>query len=53
MLGRDHALTGALAFAAAAPFFHAGMSLAAGTVLTAGAALLLTVVPPRGKVVLP
>jgi membrane-bound metal-dependent hydrolase YbcI (DUF457 family) len=42
MLGRDHALSGAVAFAALAPFaVHlTAAQLAAGTVLTAGAALL-------------
>lgn len=42
MLGRDHALSGAVTFAVAAPLtVHlTGVQLAAGTVLTAGAALL-------------
>lgn len=41
MLGRDHALSGAAAFTAAAPLFHVtGIPVAVGAVLTAGAALL-------------
>lgn len=42
MLGRDHALSGAAAFTAAAPLLHVTgiIPLAAGAVLTAGAALL-------------
>lgn len=41
MEGKDHALTGGLAFAAVAPLLHAGLAgLAAGTVFTAGAALM-------------
>ena len=41
MLGRDHALTGAVAFAALASSLHAGQAyLAAGVVLTAGAGVL-------------
>jgi membrane-bound metal-dependent hydrolase YbcI (DUF457 family) len=41
VLGHDHALSGALAFAAAAPFLHVtGVHLAAGMVLTAGAGVL-------------
>lgn len=41
MLGHDHALSGALAFAALAPALHvSGMQLAAGIVLTAGAGVL-------------
>ena len=39
MRGTEHALSGAVAFAAAAPLLHAApAALAAGTVLTAGAA---------------
>jgi len=41
MLGRDHALSGALAFTAVAPLLHVtGVHLAAGTALTAGAGVL-------------
>lgn len=41
MLGRDHALSGALAFAALGPALHVtGTHLAAGVVLTAGAGVL-------------
>lgn len=41
MLGRDHALSGAVAFAALASSLHAGQAyLAAGVVLTAGAGVL-------------
>src|SRR6202012_4589929 len=41
MLGRDHALSGAVAFAGLAPVLHVRMSyLAAGVVLTAGAGVL-------------
>lgn len=41
MLGRDHALSGAAAFAMIAPELHVtGVHLAAGTVLAAGAAVL-------------
>jgi membrane-bound metal-dependent hydrolase YbcI (DUF457 family) len=42
MLGRDHALSGALAFAAVAPLIHVRgtMALAAGMALTAGAGVL-------------
>ena len=41
MLGHDHALSGALAFAAAAPVLHvSGTQLAVGTALTAGAGVL-------------
>lgn len=41
MLGHDHALTGAVAFAAAAPVIHVtGLPAVTGAVLTAGAALL-------------
>jgi membrane-bound metal-dependent hydrolase YbcI (DUF457 family) len=41
MLGHDHALSGALAFAATAPALHVtGAHLAAGIVLTAGAGVL-------------
>lgn len=42
MLGRDHALSGAVAFTAAAPLLHATgiIPMAAGAALTAGAALL-------------
>ena len=40
-MGRDHALSGGLAFAAVAPLLHPTVpALAAGVVLTAGAALL-------------
>jgi len=41
MLGRDHALSGAVAFAAIGPLLHVtGMHLAAGVALTAGAGVL-------------
>jgi membrane-bound metal-dependent hydrolase YbcI (DUF457 family) len=41
MLGRDHALSGALAFTAAAPLVHVtGLHLTAGVALTAGAGVL-------------
>jgi membrane-bound metal-dependent hydrolase YbcI (DUF457 family) len=41
MLGRDHALSGALAFAALGPTLHvSGSQLAAGILLTAGAGVL-------------
>jgi len=41
MLGRDHALSGALAFTAVAPLLHVtGVHLAAGVALTAGAGVL-------------
>jgi membrane-bound metal-dependent hydrolase YbcI (DUF457 family) len=41
MLGRDHALSGALAFAALGPSLHVtGSHLAAGVLLTAGAGTL-------------
>lgn len=41
MLGRDHALSGALAFTAVAPLLHVtGVRLPAGMALTAGAAVL-------------
>jgi hypothetical protein len=41
MLGHDHALSGALAFAAVAPLVHVtGVQLAAGIALTAGAGVL-------------
>ena len=41
VLGHDHALTGAVAFAAAAPVIHVtGLSAVTGAMLTAGAALL-------------
>ena len=41
MLGRDHALSGALAFTAVAPLLHVtGVPLAAGMALTAGAGVL-------------
>src|SRR6201994_288382 len=41
MMGRDHALSGAFAFAALAPLLHVSEAhLAAGVVLTAGAGVL-------------
>ena len=41
MLGKDHALSGGLAFAAVAPLLHVTPAgLVAGVVLTAGAGLL-------------
>src|SRR6185437_10612610 len=41
MLGRDHALSGAFAFAALGPTLHvSGTHLAAGVLLTAGAGVL-------------
>jgi LexA-binding, inner membrane-associated putative hydrolase len=49
--GRDHALTGAVAFAAAAPLLHlTALSVAAGTVLTAGAALLPDIDEPGSTI---
>ena len=51
MLGRDHALSGAAAFAAVAPLLHAApVTLAAGTVLTAGAALLPDIDEPGSTI---
>src|SRR5580692_11764933 len=51
MLGREHALSGAVAFAALAPVLHAtGRDLAAGVVLTAGAALLPDIDEPRSTI---
>jgi membrane-bound metal-dependent hydrolase YbcI (DUF457 family) len=51
MLGRDHALSGAVAFTAAAPLLHATgiIPVAAGAVLTAGAALLPDLDHPRSS----
>jgi membrane-bound metal-dependent hydrolase YbcI (DUF457 family) len=49
--GRDHALTGAVAFAAVAPLLHlTALSVAAGTVLTAGAALLPDIDEPGSTI---
>jgi membrane-bound metal-dependent hydrolase YbcI (DUF457 family) len=51
MRGRDHALSGALAFTAAAPFLHAtGWRLAAGAVFTAGAAVLPDIDEPGSTI---
>lgn len=51
MLGHDHALTGAIAFAAAAPLLHVGAAgLAAGAVFTAGAALLPDIDEPGSTI---
>jgi membrane-bound metal-dependent hydrolase YbcI (DUF457 family) len=49
--GRDHALTGAVAFAAVAPLLHlTSLSVAAGTALTAGAALLPDIDEPGSTI---
>src|SRR6185312_7017343 len=51
MLGHDHALTGAIAFTAAAPLLHVGAAgLAAGAVFTAGAALLPDIDEPGSTI---
>lgn len=51
MLGRDHALSGALAFAAVAPLIHVtGMHLAAGVMLTAGAGVLPDIDEPGSTI---
>lgn len=51
MRGTEHALSGAVAFAAAAPLLHAApAALAAGTVLTAGAALLPDIDEPGSTI---
>jgi membrane-bound metal-dependent hydrolase YbcI (DUF457 family) len=51
MLGRDHALSGALAFAAAAPLLHVtGLHLAAGVALTAGAGVLPDIDEPGSTI---
>lgn len=51
MLGHDHALSGALAFAAAAPLLHVtGVHLAAAVVLTAGAGVLPDVDEPGSTI---
>lgn len=51
MLGHDHALSGVLAFAACAPLFHlTDTHLAAGLVLTAGAAVLPDVDEPGSTI---
>ena len=51
MLGRDHALSGALAFAAVAPFLHVtGVHLAAGMALTAGAGVLPDIDEPGSTI---
>jgi membrane-bound metal-dependent hydrolase YbcI (DUF457 family) len=51
MLGRDHALSGALAFAAAAPLLHVtGAHLAAGIALTAGAGVLPDIDEPGSTI---
>jgi membrane-bound metal-dependent hydrolase YbcI (DUF457 family) len=51
MLGRDHALSGALAFAAAAPLLHVtGLHLAAGIALTAGAGVLPDIDEPGSTI---
>jgi membrane-bound metal-dependent hydrolase YbcI (DUF457 family) len=49
--GRDHALTGAVAFAAVAPLLHLTvLSVAAGTAVTAGAALLPDIDEPGSTI---
>lgn len=51
MRGRDHALSGAVAFAAVAPVLHAtALPLATGTVLTAGAGLLCDIDEPGSTI---
>src|SRR6202012_5957528 len=51
MLGRDHALSGAVAFAALAPSLHVHAAfLAAGVVLTAGAGVLPDIDHPDSTV---
>jgi membrane-bound metal-dependent hydrolase YbcI (DUF457 family) len=51
MLGRDHALSGALAFAAAAPLLHVtGVHLVAGMALTAGAGVLPDIDEPGSTI---
>lgn len=51
MLGRDHALSGALAFTAAAPLLHVtGLHLAAGAVLAAGAGVLPDIDEPGSTI---
>lgn len=51
MIGRDHALSGALAFTAAAPLFHlGGTHLAAAAALTAGAGVLPDIDEPRSTI---
>ena len=51
MLGRDHALSGALAFTAVAPLLHVtGAHLAAAVVLTAGAGVLPDIDEPGSTI---
>jgi membrane-bound metal-dependent hydrolase YbcI (DUF457 family) len=51
VLGRDHALSGALAFAGVAPVLHvSGVQLAAGIALTAGAGVLPDVDEPGSTI---
>ncbi|HEX4060764.1 MAG TPA: metal-dependent hydrolase, partial [Streptosporangiaceae bacterium] len=51
MLGRDHALSGALAFAGVAPLLHvSGLHLAAGVALTAGAGVLPDIDEPGSTI---
>jgi membrane-bound metal-dependent hydrolase YbcI (DUF457 family) len=51
MLGRDHALSGALAFAGVAPILHVtGVHLAAGVALSAGAGVLPDVDEPGSTI---
>ena len=52
MLARDHALTGALAFAGVAPLLHAHgpVAVAAGAVFTAGAATLSDIDEPGSTI---
>jgi len=51
MLGRDHALSGALAFTAVAPLLHVtGTHLAAAVVLTAGAGVLPDIDEPGSTI---
>src|ERR1700691_740528 len=51
VLGRDHALTGAVAFAALVPLLHVtAIGAVTGTVLTAGAALLPDIDEPGSTI---
>ena len=51
MLGHDHALSGALAFAAVAPMLHvSGTQPAVGTALTAGAGVLPDIDEPGSTI---
>jgi LexA-binding, inner membrane-associated putative hydrolase len=51
MLGHDHALSGALAFAAVAPLLHvSGVHLAASIALTAGAGVFPDIDEPGSTI---